>query len=226
MICYIPKIQMPKNVSYAVSAKGKYWKVGETIEVYMDGDEAQKSMVKDMIKELAFVNLKFVYVNNPLESDVRITFTRGIGSWSYVGTDCLMIPKNQPTMNFGWMDYGTIRHEIGHMLGLLHEHKNPESNIQWNEEVVLQELSGPPNNWTEQQIRHNVLDPLNPTSVNFTSFDPNSVMLYSFPDHWTTNNKGTKSNNIWSRVDKDHLMKLYPFDNCLARINRWLESLT
>lgn len=216
---------MPKNVSYAVSAKGKYWRVGETIEVYMDGTDFEKNMVKEIFRELTFINIKFVYVNNPNESDVRISFQRGIGSWSYVGTDCLLIPKTQPTMNFGWLDYGTIRHEIGHMLGLLHEHKNPESGIQWNEEVVIEELSGPPNNWTEQQIRHNVLTPLDPASVNFTSFDHNSVMLYSFPDHWTLNDKGTKSNDLWSRVDKDHLMKLYPFDNCISRIKRWLENL-
>ena len=35
-------------------------------------------------------------------------------------------------------------------------------------------------------------------------------MLYWFPDHWTLNGKGTKSNNRFSERDKQHLGMIYP----------------
>ena len=69
-------------------------------------------------------------------------------------------------MNYGWLtptsDDDELRrvvlHEFGHALGLIHEHQNPEGGIQWNEPAVKADLSGPPNNWDDETIRHNVLD--------------------------------------------------------------------
>ncbi len=61
-------------------------------------------------------------------------------------------------MNLGFLDGGTAAHEFGHAIGLGHEHQNPAGGIQWNEPVVLQNLAGPPNNWDEATIRHNVLN--------------------------------------------------------------------
>ena len=60
-------------------------------------------------------------------------------------------------MNLGFLDGGTAGHEFGHAIGLAHEHQNPAGGIEWNEARVIQDLSGPPNNWDEAQIRHNVL---------------------------------------------------------------------
>jgi len=39
--------------------------------------------------------------------------------------------NNQP-----WIDLGTVLHEFGHALGLIHEHQNPASGgFKWNREV-------------------------------------------------------------------------------------------
>ena len=64
---------------------------------------------------------------------VRIAFDPKGGLWSYVGIYVLTISdKTEPTMNLGWIkdtkvtnayDRGTILHEWGHTLGLLHEHQ-------------------------------------------------------------------------------------------------------
>jgi hypothetical protein len=63
---------------------------------------------------------------------VRITL-RGQGYWSYLGTDILTIPPNQPTMCLQNMDRQSeaeltrvVRHETGHTLGFPHEHLRRE----------------------------------------------------------------------------------------------------
>lgn len=66
-----------------------------------------------------------------MKSDIRVDFTAGEGSYSYVGQECLSIPKTSKTMNFGWFfsadnpnekEYRrTTLHEFGHALGFFHE---------------------------------------------------------------------------------------------------------
>ncbi len=50
------------------------------------------------------------------------------------GKEALRAGKSEPTMNLGWVtneastsdkERGTILHEFGHALGLLHEHQSP-----------------------------------------------------------------------------------------------------
>ena len=193
MICTIKTLDF-QNMKYALSAKGKQWRVGEVIDIcFLEGNRSQKEFVKLTAEEwLKYANM---------------------GSWSYVGTDSLFITPQNATMNFGWLDKSTVLHEFGHMLGLLHEHQNPDGGIVWNESEVLRNLSGPPNNWSEDMIRHNVLNKVLPNTTNGTKFDPNSVMLYFFPGAWTSTGKGTKQNNSLSDIDKQYISQLYPFPN-------------
>src|SRR5918996_1323955 len=79
-----------------------------------------------------------------------------------------------------FLDGGTAAHEFGHAIGLAHEHQNPAGGIEWNEEVVLRDLSGPPNSWTPEQIRHNVLEKYRADQIRGTDFDRDSIMLYFF----------------------------------------------
>jgi hypothetical protein len=214
MICTIKTLDF-QNMKYALSAKGKQWRVGEVIDIcFLEGNRSQKEFVKLTAEEwLKYANIKFKWDAPQDQSDVRITFRENMGSWSYVGTDSLFITPQNATMNFGWLDKSTVLHEFGHMLGLLHEHQNPDGGIVWNESEVLRNLSGPPNNWSEDMIRHNVLNKVLPNTTNGTKFDPNSVMLYFFPGAWTSTGKGTKQNNSLSDIDKQHISQLYPFPN-------------
>ena len=73
-------------------------------------------------------------------------------------------------------------------------------------------MSGPPNYWTEQQTRHNILEKYTADQINGTKFDPQSIMLYFFPPSWTTNGVGTEQNEELSVVDKAYIRSpaMYP----------------
>jgi hypothetical protein len=214
MICYTKSLDF-QNMKYALSAKGKQWRVGEVIDIcFLEGTKSQKKFVEMIANEWTkYANLKFNWDVPKEKSDIRITFREGLGSWSYVGTDSLFIPSDKATMNFGWLDKSTILHEFGHMIGLLHEHQNPDGGIQWNEDEVIRNLSGPPNNWSVDMIKHNVLNHATTNNSNGTKFDSNSIMLYFFPGAWVKSGVGTKSNDTISEVDKQYVQSMYPFNN-------------
>lgn len=197
----------------AIIVLRKMWVNGSTLRVrFMGGTNAQKALVKMQAGWWTeHANLTFDF-NDALDAEIRISFDKNDGAWSYVGTDCSSIPQNAATMNLGFLDGGTAAHEFGHAIGLGHEHQNPDGGIEWNEAVVIRDLGGAPNFWTPAQARHNVLEKYSANQIRGTKFDPDSIMLYFFPDNWTMNGKGTKANEVISAVDKAFIAseKAYP----------------
>ena len=184
----------------------RLWINGSTLQVrFMGGTSVQHDLVKEQAGWWSqHANLNFDFNDSP-DAEIRIAFDSSDGAWSYVGTDARDIPLNAPTMNLGFVDGGTPAHEFGHAIGLHHEHQNPAGGMQWNEAVVIQSLSGPPNNWSEAQIRHNVLNKYTVDQIRGTDFDPDSIMLYFFPAEWTLDGRATKNNEVLSLTDKDFI---------------------
>ncbi|HET7233131.1 MAG TPA: M12 family metallopeptidase [Longimicrobium sp.] len=151
------------------------------------GDNDQREVVRRAFKtwkELG-IGLEFVEVNSRTEAEVRIGFMLGDGSYSAVGTDVLKRGSGERTMNFGWRLVGsqghdTALHEIGHTLGLEHEHQNPFAGIVWNEEAVYTTLAAPPNNWDREKTHWNIIRKISPNEVQGSSWDANSIMHYPF----------------------------------------------
>jgi len=193
----------PDGSDRAISPIGKAWVNGTTLKVrFLGGTPAQQAKAREQAAWWqAACNISFDFGNHP-NADIRISFDPNDGAWSYIGTDNKGIPANQATMNLGFLDGGTAGHEFGHAIGLAHEHSNPKGGIQWNEPVVLHALAGPPNNWDEATVRHNVFMKYALDQINGTDFDPDSIMLYAFPASWTLNGVATHANDILSALDK------------------------
>jgi hypothetical protein len=151
--------------------------------------DADKEVVRNAFKRWkdAGIGLSFIEVADASEAEVRIGFDHSDGSWSYVGRHVLNRPITERTMNFGWRlagwGYGfdTALHEIGHTLGLPHEHQNPHAGIMWDETAVYRYFRGPPNNWDRQRAFYNILRKLSPNLVRGSDWDRDSIMHYGFP---------------------------------------------
>lgn len=189
----------------------KLWPNGTALRIrFLGGTAAQQATVKQFAPQWAQqANLRLEF-GSASDAQIRIAFADD-GAWSYVGTDALDIPANQPTMNFGWLDEGVVLHEFGHSIGMVHEHQNPNSNpIVWNKPVVNQALSGPPNFWDQATIDHNMYATYGVSQINGSSFDSQSVMLYSFPASWTLNGFHSDPNDALSALDREFARRVYP----------------
>ncbi len=201
---------------------GKMWANGRTLTVaFLDGSDTQKRKVMQMAQEwCTFANINFDF-SAGAGATIRISFQADPGSWSAIGTDCLhadYFKPTEPTMNFGWLKDNTddveyrrvVVHEFGHALGCIHEHQNPKGGIKWNTQAVYAYFSGPPNNWSKEDIDVNILDKYSITQLNATKFDPKSIMLYSFPAELIIGGKGTPENTDLSTGDKKYIAQMYP----------------
>ncbi len=198
----------------AVAYKGKFWPNGYAFAVYLDNPTPeQRALFEQAAKEWERVaNVRFTY---PIATayDIRVTFNPNGGAWSYVGTDCKLITAPNATMNLGWLAKDAYLHEIGHTLGLLHEHQNPNSPIKWNEAQVIKDLSGPPNNWDLNTIRFNVLNPYPLPNTITTALDRLSIMMYPIPSSWTLDGFTTNGGQTISSADAEFIALQYPKSN-------------
>ena len=173
--------------------------------------------IKRILEEriIPLVNLDISFTDNISEANVRVSFDPNGGAWSLVGTDHLD-QTDGATMNLGWFDVPTTIHEFGHVLGMIHEHQNPSGQkIMWDENKVIewaQEKQG----WSEETTRENIINKYDKSSINGSSFDPLSIMLYFFPASLTTNNIGTRQNFRLSGEDVLWINKIYPKDGGIS----------
>lgn len=167
------------------------------------------------------MGLDFKEVDRLSEAEVRIGYSEADGvSESAVGREILTVPMTQPTTVYGWdlttpYGRGTALHELGHVLGMEHEHQNPFAGIVWHEEAVYASLAAPPNNWSRSTTFHNILEKLSPHQVQGSSWDPDSIMEYEFEPGMIAQPKKYEATGLvppgtLSNADKAWIAKWYP----------------
>jgi hypothetical protein len=193
------------------------WADGRTLRVKLLGGspfvQGKVNQYALAWKDCANITLQFVTSG---DAEIRVSFNPG-GSWSYVGTDNLVISAGQPTMNYGWFTDSTpddefsrvIIHEFGHALGCIHEHQSPAANIPWNKPAVYayyQQTQG----WSPAQVDVNIFDLYAQSTTQYSAFDTQSIMLYAIPASLTTNGFSTGWNRVLSATDKSFIAGVYP----------------
>ena len=200
----------------------KYWHTnGVRLSVgFLDGAEMalKKRILSHMNAWAKKTNVQFVLGGR--SSDVRIARVGGPdgGYWSYVGTDILTIPKDEPTMNLEAFTMNTpeseykrvVRHETGHSLGCPHEHMrralvkliDPKKAI-----AYFAKMDG----WSAAETRQQVLTPIEEGSLLGTpNPDPYSIMCYQIPGAITKNGKPIVGGTDIDALDYSFMATIYP----------------
>jgi serralysin len=218
--CMLPMPGVAEGKPRAALLNEFKWQPGTQVRVrFMEGDPQLQERVRAVAQEWTgpnMSNLSFLFAEGG-DADVRIAFKQGNGSWSYLGTMCQQIPVGEPTMNYGWLEPNSsddelrrvVLHEFGHVLGLIHEHQNPNRPIAWNRAAVIADLSAPPNNWDEATIENNMFKKYDPADLSSTPTDSLSIMMYPIPASWTTDGFSADLNGELSDTDKTFIRGAY-----------------
>lgn len=152
-------------------------------------------------------------------TDPQVRITRsGQGYWSYLGTDILSIPRNEPTMCLQGFTMSTserefrrvVRHEFGHTMGFPHEHMrrqivqrlDPQKTI-----AYFRQTQG----WSPAMVQQQVLTPLAEQSImGSPDADETSIMAYSLPAQITVDNRPIIGGSDIEHQDREFAAKIYP----------------
>ena len=140
------------------------------------------------------------------------------GYWSYLGTEILNKPLDEPTLNLEGFTMKVsdaefrrvVRHEAGHTLGFDHEHMRTEIVNRIDRKkafVFFDEDQG----WTKEEIEEQVLTPLAKKSIMGTEeADPISIMCYQLPGKIMKDGKPIKGGKDINPRDFAFAASLYP----------------
>ena len=164
------------GVMRAAAVTKKLWPKNRLRVFFMDSSGREDDIMEWANMWSQYADIRFERTYFIFFSDIRIGFDSSDGAWSYIGTDC---SNKWKTMNLGFIDQGTVLHEFGHALGLIHEHQSPASGgFDWDREEVIKSLSGPPNNWDLGTIEHNMFGKYDSSQLSMTEYDSKSIMHY------------------------------------------------
>ncbi len=161
-------------------------------------------------------NVQFVEASSS-SAQIRVARQRGQGYYSYLGVDCLHIPKNQPTMNLEAFTLTTpqseynrvVKHEFGHALGAPHEHMRQEIVARLDVQKTIAYFRRT-QGWSEQEVRQQVLTPLDERSIMGTPADVTSIMTYQLPGSITVDGQPIPGGNDINPSDAAYCGKVYP----------------
>lgn len=168
--------------------------------------------------------LDFVVAESIEDSDIRVSFMKNSGHWSYIGRDAENASLvGNSTINLDPEDlknqaeqtrFGIMLHEIGHSIGLIHEHQKDNSPIVWNKDQVYKDCANW-YGWDQTKVDLNIFDSYNSNELFYSKmFDVDSIMIYAIPNGWSSNYQINTMNTSLSETDKKFAKAYY------ANLNR------
>ena len=140
------------------------------------------------------------------------------GYWSYVGTELLDAPKDEPTLNLEGFTMKVseaefrrvVRHEAGHTLGFDHEHMRTDivKRIDRKKAYAFYDVD---QGWSPEEVDEQVLTPLAKKSIMGTKeSDPLSIMCYQLPGEIMKDGKPVPGGKDINPNDRTFAKSLYP----------------
>lgn len=232
--CFIkrPELSAPLGVASGLANKNKLWPVGKSLTwslLLPQNPEYIGFVARAFDIWSSHANLSFKYVDDWHSADVRIQLDPFGGNWSYVGTDILTQHHTAPTMNLGEIEHdfardnlGTVLHEIGHTIGLEHEHQSPFDVIKWIPDAVYKKYPY----WSKEQCDYQVINAKSRDDVTGTRRDKTSIMHYPIDGSLTVDGVSTPWNTELSHLDKVFIQTLYPFEKRVdAEVEAFIRKL-
>jgi hypothetical protein len=176
---------------------------------FLDGDVGTRERVKAVANQWTpFANVKFKF-GDDANAEIRITFRSG-GYSSYVG-NCYGALSG-PTMHLQGLSLATpdsevsrvVLHEFGHALGLIHEHQSRSADIPWDLPKVYAYYAWT-NGWSAAMVDQNVIKKEQDPSLNYTAYDPESIMHYRVPNELTIGDFEVPWNTTLSALDRSFI---------------------
>jgi hypothetical protein len=220
----MPDIKLDRLRIAVVTAK--YWGAeGVKLTVgFLDNppQDLRKRILLHMNAWAKTANVQFVESRvSPQVRIARIDQGEQAGYWSYVGTDILSIPKNEPTLNLEAFTMQTpesefhrvVRHETGHTLGFPHEHMRRELVNKIDRQKAI-DYFGATQGWSPEEVEQQVLTPIEEASIRGTAHaDPHSIMCYQIPGTLTKDGKPIVGGRDIDKKDYKFVGAIYPQPN-------------
>lgn len=149
-------------------------------------------------------------------AQIRVTFSEGGSSWSFLGTEARTVAADRPTMSIETGTSGDwfrkqVLVEFGHALGLVSEHQQPNADLPWDLDALYRTYTGPPHHLTREIVETNFLTRYEfPTPPAYRPFDPRSVMLHAIDSAVFTGGFHAPLNTALSASDREFIARLYP----------------
>lgn len=216
------------------------WSPGQQINIlFMNGNSEEKRLFKRATNIWAkYVNLEFKFntlIKHNVELDpafrtntIRVKFNKDEGNFSPLGNRfnikhsdriSYLNIKESPGQKIRFVSKAS--HELGHALGLMHEHQHPEVNFYRNEEEMLQicryifmlDINNPVEmNVCKTNLSGISYEEAEQNGIRVSDFDQQSIMLYT---DLANTNKGFFDTRI-SLTDKDFIAREYPHRRSLS----------
>lgn len=235
LIAAIPATPHPRE--YAAMADVR-WRTGQTIQVsFMQrAAEPMDFRVRAALSQAAedwtkSANLVFKFTEQSASADVDVNTSDRLAPYgtysSFLGQqNAAAAAAGQPSMHLVFdpddadnTDLELLRvcrHELGHVLGFIHEHERPDRALIWNEPAVYKyysRLTG--GAWSWDEIRAQVIEPYDQEIIAETLWDPQSIMMYPVPPGLAVTLEGEPFSVGWNETlsDRDRLAaaRLYPY---------------